>query len=183
MLQLVTSALDKPGLSCPPSLLTLGRHVNAGTNQASLPYQTSRYTRLYSKQMQKHSHMRAYLNKIKQTFVSTQQLCTGPSAIHPLRHCREGLKAAASVRRQLCFDSMSDQVNRENISKFQNENDCRGKGIQERSATRLVQHLRGGSHACRLLRRHGGCRRGSCRRAAKRKQHDVEEGNLTRRNG
>lgn len=68
-LQLARSVLDKQGLSCSPRLLTLGRHVNAGTNQASLPYERSRYPRLHSKQMQKHSHMRANLNKIKQTFV------------------------------------------------------------------------------------------------------------------
>lgn len=73
VLQLARSvlALSNQGLSCSPSLLTLGRHVKAGTNQASLPYQTSRsrYPRIHSKQMQKHSHMQGYLNKIKQTFV------------------------------------------------------------------------------------------------------------------
>lgn len=81
LLQLAGSLHDKQGLSCTSSPLTLGHRVKAGTNQASLPYGASRYTRLHSKQMQTRSHGQAYLSKIDQTLVRARQLRKHASAV------------------------------------------------------------------------------------------------------
>lgn len=123
-------------------LLTLGHHVRACTNQATvlflLPswtYAKSRYTKLHSKQMQRHSHMWLYLlhiNKIKQTFVHLReqnnytctQTCTNTHFCNPCYDAIavRGFTAAPTagiphwqLQKKTYYKTMSSHENRENI--------------------------------------------------------------------
>lgn len=69
------------------------------------------------------------------------------------------------------FEGVSDQDNRENITKLPSGDERRGKGDLRKLPT-----LSGGgeSHACRLPRRHGGCRRTKTARCGRGKANETE---------